>query len=266
MEARALLSRHLHIALVLAMTLMLVGTPAASAEDPQPDVSGGVFDVNTGEPIAGANVGLFHIWPPPSPFAFTVTDASGYYEFPTVHNPVGEARADFVHVWVDDDSYESRGMPPEDEFPLFDGEPVVQDVELWPKVGDPRVRGTVTIGDTGEPLDTEWAALAIIYEDEGFWNNAAGIVSEGEFAFWRVYPHRPFRLEFMMEGYEPFPFLSDVLIWNDGIGPDSRDGCMRGGWEDFGFRNQGQCIRFLNTGTDSRGPTQVVVDIVIWEE
>jgi hypothetical protein len=28
--------------------------------------------------------------------------------------------------------------------------------------------------------------------------------------------------------------------------------CKRGGWETFGFRNQGQCIRFVNTGRDSR--------------
>jgi len=28
--------------------------------------------------------------------------------------------------------------------------------------------------------------------------------------------------------------------------------CKKGGWEDFGFRNQGQCIRFVNTGKDSR--------------
>ena len=34
--------------------------------------------------------------------------------------------------------------------------------------------------------------------------------------------------------------------------PVSRNECMRGGWGDFGFRNQGQCIRFVNTGQDSR--------------
>ena len=34
--------------------------------------------------------------------------------------------------------------------------------------------------------------------------------------------------------------------------PESRQDCMRGGWEDYGFRNQGQCIRFVETGNDSR--------------
>ncbi len=34
--------------------------------------------------------------------------------------------------------------------------------------------------------------------------------------------------------------------------PTSKDECKKGGWEAFGFRNQGQCIRFVNTGKDSR--------------
>jgi hypothetical protein len=34
--------------------------------------------------------------------------------------------------------------------------------------------------------------------------------------------------------------------------PGVKEDCMDGGWEAFGFRNQGQCIRFINTGVDSR--------------
>jgi hypothetical protein len=34
--------------------------------------------------------------------------------------------------------------------------------------------------------------------------------------------------------------------------PATKDDCKDGGWESFGFRNQGQCIRFVNTGQDSR--------------
>ena len=34
--------------------------------------------------------------------------------------------------------------------------------------------------------------------------------------------------------------------------PTSMDDCKNGGWEAFGFRNQGQCIRYVNTGQDSR--------------
>ncbi len=32
----------------------------------------------------------------------------------------------------------------------------------------------------------------------------------------------------------------------------SKDDCQNGGWDDFGFANQGQCIRFVETGKDSR--------------
>jgi len=34
--------------------------------------------------------------------------------------------------------------------------------------------------------------------------------------------------------------------------PQTKNECKKGGWKDFGFRNQGLCIRFVNTGKDSR--------------
>ena len=34
--------------------------------------------------------------------------------------------------------------------------------------------------------------------------------------------------------------------------PADANACKKGGWEDFGFRNQGQCVRFVETGKDSR--------------
>ena len=50
---------------------------------------------------------------------------------------------------------------------------------------------------------------------------------------------------------DPNPFTT----WHD-IHVDScaitQDLCKNGGWESFGFKNQGQCIRFANTGKDSR--------------
>jgi hypothetical protein len=36
------------------------------------------------------------------------------------------------------------------------------------------------------------------------------------------------------------------------LDPASHDECMKGGWVDFAFRNQGQCIRFVETAEDSR--------------
>lgn len=34
--------------------------------------------------------------------------------------------------------------------------------------------------------------------------------------------------------------------------PVDKDACKNGGWEDFGFKNQGLCIQYVNTGKDSR--------------
>lgn len=38
----------------------------------------------------------------------------------------------------------------------------------------------------------------------------------------------------------------------DAPSPTDKDQCKKGGWEAYGFKNQGQCIRFVNTGQDSR--------------
>lgn len=45
----------------------------------------------------------------------------------------------------------------------------------------------------------------------------------------------------------------EVEIDNIAFGPiDPRAKCMNGGWEALEFRNQGQCVRFVMTGKDSR--------------
>ncbi len=36
------------------------------------------------------------------------------------------------------------------------------------------------------------------------------------------------------------------------IDPETIDDCKNGGWEAYGFSNQGRCIQFVNTGKDSR--------------
>lgn len=36
------------------------------------------------------------------------------------------------------------------------------------------------------------------------------------------------------------------------LDPVTQDDCKKGKWADFGFRNQGQCIRFVENGGDSR--------------
>jgi hypothetical protein len=44
----------------------------------------------------------------------------------------------------------------------------------------------------------------------------------------------------------------DGMVYTYDSNPAVADDCRDGGWADFGFRNQGQCIRFVNTGQDSR--------------
>ncbi|KAB1187556.1 hypothetical protein GJR98_05725 [Haloferax sp. MBLA0077] len=34
--------------------------------------------------------------------------------------------------------------------------------------------------------------------------------------------------------------------------PETKDDCKKGGWEDYHFKNQGQCVRYVETGKDSR--------------
>lgn len=34
--------------------------------------------------------------------------------------------------------------------------------------------------------------------------------------------------------------------------PQSKNDCKKGDWDQFGFKNQGQCVRFMETGKDSR--------------
>jgi hypothetical protein len=39
---------------------------------------------------------------------------------------------------------------------------------------------------------------------------------------------------------------------DDPTDPTEKADCLNGGWEAFGFANQGQCVRFVETGGDSR--------------
>ncbi len=62
-------------------------------------------------------------------------------------------------------------------------------------------------------------------------------------------------------GFDPTGAIGFVN-WNGGVAffddltvdadPQTKDDCKKGGWEQFGFKNQGQCVRFIETGKDSR--------------
>jgi hypothetical protein len=66
---------------------------------------------------------------------------------------------------------------------------------------------------------------------------------------------------FTFEGFTDLMSLSWVQVYPyhqfDNIellpvDPEDKDDCRDGGWDRYGFRNQGQCVRFLEAGKDSR--------------
>lgn len=46
--------------------------------------------------------------------------------------------------------------------------------------------------------------------------------------------------------------VSGTTVYNFEAVPTKKSDCKKGGWKDYGFKNQGQCIRYVNTGKDSR--------------
>ncbi|MEX2515132.1 MAG: hypothetical protein WD335_03315 [Candidatus Paceibacterota bacterium] len=67
---------------------------------------------------------------------------------------------------------------------------------------------------------------------------------------------REFFLNSYNYGEDTFPNLDNgdyAAHWHVGqLNPQTKEDCMKGGWEDYGFKNQGLCIKFVNTGMDSR--------------
>lgn len=57
------------------------------------------------------------------------------------------------------------------------------------------------------------------------------------------------RMVFGAETDERFDWTRFDVLPND---PQTKEECKNGGWETFGFKNQGLCIQFVNTGKDSR--------------
>lgn len=53
-----------------------------------------------------------------------------------------------------------------------------------------------------------------------------------------------------VEDPNPFVNWNEVLV--PGCSPEVKDDCKKGGWEGYGFKNQGQCVRYVETGKDSR--------------
>ncbi len=50
----------------------------------------------------------------------------------------------------------------------------------------------------------------------------------------------------------PFHQFDNIVLAPAALGPRNKDDCWKGGWKPLGFANQGQCIRMVETGKDSR--------------
>ncbi len=50
----------------------------------------------------------------------------------------------------------------------------------------------------------------------------------------------------------PYHQFDNITLDPVALGPQSKSDCWNGGWEPLGFGNQGQCIRMVETGQDSR--------------
>jgi hypothetical protein len=101
-----------------------------------------------------------------------------------------------------------------------------------------------TDGDTSQVIDSNNPNANVT---DGLYpftcvNNSSSILQIDADAYAEV------RMVFGAEGDERFDWTRfDVL-------PDaqSKADCNDGGWEAYGFANQGQCVRFIETGKDSR--------------
>ena len=155
------------------------------------------------------------------------------------------------------------------EFTTADSEVIDEADPDQAEVSDGDDRWRMWDGATGEWIDLdaavnygEWASLEIVLDDDaGVFehyingepqNTTPAGASEliGE-VFLNSYNYA---YETTAAGTSE-DFLSPYSAhWHNGDVEEelARDDCMQGGWEAFGFRNQGQCIRYVNTGQDSR--------------
>jgi hypothetical protein len=53
-------------------------------------------------------------------------------------------------------------------------------------------------------------------------------------------------------GFTDGPFFGGLVMKFISANPRTKEDCKDGGWRRYGFKNQGQCVRFVETGTDSR--------------
>lgn len=125
-------------------------------------------------------------------------------------------------------------------------------------------RSIITIGPVGSPV----AQGTFVYQPGDEIRNETGLShSEGNETYTMTHtltvpsgtPTGAYDLTVKVEenwppdsstwGFSQTRSKAGVVVIRD---PDSKADCKNGGWQKYGFRNQGQCIRFVNTGQDSR--------------
>jgi len=81
---------------------------------------------------------------------------------------------------------------------------------------------------------------------DGMWNYTCQNASSAELTF-NAASHVDIRMGFGSERDERFDWTRFYVL-----SLENKDQCRDGDWEALGFKNQGQCVRYVETGKDSR--------------
>ncbi|HET7038328.1 MAG TPA: hypothetical protein VFH97_00480 [Gemmatimonadales bacterium] len=98
------------------------------------------------------------------------------------------------------------------------------------------------IDDEPAPYPTNFNTLIT----DGMWNYSCRNNSSQQLTF-QAADHVDVRMGFGAEGDERFDWTRFYVL-----SLENRDQCKEGQWEAMGFTNQGQCVRYVETGKDSR--------------
>lgn len=111
---------------------------------------------------------------------------------------------------------------------------------------------TLSVGPFGSDTTVSWNVFGGGERsyDLPLWNGFGGATFSADI---NAYASSVGTFSWVIAGVDdPNPFVN----WNEvevpACAPEVKNDCKNGGWEDFGFKNQGQCVRFIETGKDSR--------------
>jgi TolB protein len=205
-------------------------------------IAGTVTDADTGGPIEGAAVSVDG--------EEAVTGQNGTY------------RIDGLEAGEHTVAAEAEGYQPANQAAsVAVGETTTVDFALAPKPVEPpetgSIAGTVTDADTGAPI--EGAAVSVDGEEAVTGQDGTYRIDGLEAGEHTVAAEA--------EGYQPANQAASVAAGETTTvdfalaskraeppadEPQTKHECMDESWEVYGFRNQGQCIRYVNTGKDGR--------------